>query len=239
MGAGPGGRTSTASQQRVKVDWEELLLSQTVADGYGVASRPIDQLLRDVVASRKENLPAVIWIYDLADEKKNSALETKIFTDLKVGIALKRFACLKGNIDTIPNEKLANDLRKRAPVFYFYDPAGKSFTQLMGKKAASRSRFYGVVEKLWAASFQVKLRDFSGKMTKILDRIDKVEKEKALLAAKKSRAEGKPGKLRTIARDEEKLKKEEEKVLEDEQKLLADCRLRDEYASGAPETAQK
>jgi hypothetical protein len=223
----------------VRVDWQELRLSQSVADGYGEAARPIDQLLQDVVASRKDALPAVVWIYDLEDEKQNSALETKIFNDLKVGIALKRFVCLKGNIETIPNAKLADDLRKQAPVFFFYDPAVKSFTQLVGKRAASRSRFYGAVEKLWSASFQVKLGEFTGKMSKILDGIDKIEKEKELLAAKRSRAEGNPGKLRSIARDEEKLKEEEKAVLEDEQKLLADCRLRDEYASGAPEAAAK
>lgn len=209
-----------------------------MGEGYAEAARPLEALLHDFVASRKDNLPVVVWIYDLEDEKGNSRLEAKIFNDLKVGIALKRFVCLKGNLDTIPDENLAKKLQRNAPYFYFFDPAGEQFAELSGKSASSRSRFYGTIEKLWTTSFDVKLRDFTSKMSKILDRIDRVEKEKEQLAAKKARAEGNPRKLRSIAQDEQELKKEEEAVLEDEQKLLADCRLREEFASGAPETAK-
>ncbi len=239
MGSGPGGRTSTAAQQRIKVEWQELRLAQTVAEGYGATARPIDKLLQDVIASRKDVLPTVVWIYDLEAEKVNRSLETKIFQDLKVGLALKRFTCLKGNIETIPDERLAEKLRKQAPVFYFFDPAGKSFTVLKGKKGASRSRFYSTVEKLWSASFKVKLRDFAKKMTKVLDRIDKIEKEKTLLEAKMKRAEGKPGKLRGLTKQKDKLKDEEDEILADEQKLLADCKVKDEFTSKKPEIAKK
>ena len=223
----------------MKVEWQELRLAQSAAEGYGETARPIDQLLQSVVAARKDVLPTVVWIYDLEDDKVNRALETKIFQDLKVGLALKRFTCLKGNIETIPDENLAAQLRKQAPVFYFFDPAAKSFAVLKGKKGASRSRFYKTVEKLWSASFQVKLRDFAKKMTKILDRIDKVEKKKTLLEAKISRAEGKPGKLRGLKREKDKLKDEEDEILEDEQELLADCKVKDEFTSGKPEVARK
>jgi len=239
VGSGPGGRTSQATQQRIQVDWKELRLAQSVAEGYGETARPIDKLLEDVIRSRKDVLPTVVWIYDLENDKLNRSLETKVFQDLKVGIALKRFTCLKGNIETIPDEKLADQLRKRAPVFYFFDPAGKLYATLQGKKGTSRSRFYKTVEKLWSASFNVRLRDFNKKMTKILDRIDKVEKEKDLLEAKMKRAEGKPGKLRGLARQQDKLKAREEEVLEDERKLLADCTLKDEFVSGDPKVAKK
>lgn len=223
----------------MKVDWQELTLSQNVGDGYADAARPIESLLRDVVASRKAALPIVVWIYDLEDEKENSRLEAKIFNDLKVGIALKRFVCLKGNIETIPDENLAKQLRRQAPLFYFYDPAGAQFESLCGKQASSRSRFYGAIEKLWSASFEIKLRDFTPRMSKILDGIDRLEKEKELLEAKKARAEGNARKLRAIEADAMELKKEEDAVLAEEQALLAECRLTEQFAPAAkPEGAK-
>jgi hypothetical protein len=221
----------------VRVDWRELRLAQSVAEGYGEAAPEIDELVRDAVASRPDRLPTVVWIYDVEDEKENRLLETRVFQDLKVGVALKRFACLKGNIATIPDEAVAERLRRRSPIFLFYDPAGEPFARLEGKRATSRSGFYRVVEKLWRTSFELKLRSFTGRMTKILDRIDRLEKEKQLLAAKKSRAEGNPRKLRGIVREEDELEEEERAVLEDEEELLADCRLRKEFVSGNPEAA--
>jgi hypothetical protein len=221
------------------VEWQELRLAQEVTGGYADQARPLEDLLRDAVAARaKEALPIVIWIYDLEDEKTNQSIETKIFCDEKVGLALKRFICLKGNLEGIPDRELVKDLRRRAPVFYLYDPAGKPFDTLEGKSATSRSRFYGLVEKLWGASFDVRLRDFAKQMGDILDRVDKLETQKQLLAAKKARAADNPRKLAALKDDEEELAKEEKAILDDEAAILASCKRKAEFES-PPEAAQK
>ena len=148
---------------------------------------------------------------------------------MKIGLAMKRFKCLKANIESIADARMSRDLQRRVPIFYLYDPAAKLFTKLEGKKACSRSRFYGAVEKLWKASFEMKLKDFTKKMTKILDAIDKIEKQKELLAAKKARAAGKAAKLGALNRQERKLKEEEKKVQADEAEVLESCKRRPEF----------
>ena len=228
MSRSPGGRTSTATQQRIRVEWEELRLSHS-EEGYGETALPLEDLIRNAVRSRKEILPAVVWIYDLEDEKTQSDLETRVFADEKVGIAMKRFVCLKGSIDSIPDAKTVRALRRKAPLFYFVDPGREICYELSGRRATSRSRFYGAIEKLWRKSFDTRLRVFSKQMSEVLDRIDEVEGEKAVLEAKRARAEGNRRKLAALARDEEKLREEEEKVLEMERDVLAACQVKDEF----------
>ena len=238
MGSGPSGRTTQATQQRIKISWEELRLSQKV-DGYGEATAPIQDLVRNALSARKEVLPAIVWIYDLEDEKSEKALESKVFGDMKTALALRRFVCLKGNLETIPSGKLIRDLRKRGPVFFFFDPAKNLFSRLEGKKAISKSRFYGVVQKLWGESFDLKIRSFTKAMGGVLDEIDEVEKKKQLLATKEARAAGTAGKLAKIRREKAKIEAMEKKVLKEEEELLASCKVRDRYLKGEPETARK
>ena len=238
MGSGSSGRTTTATQKRIQISWNELRLSQRV-EGYGDAARPIQDLVKAALASRKEVLPAIVWIYDLEDEKSEKSLEAKVFGDQKVALALKRFVCLKGNLETIPDGKLVRDLRRRGPVFFFYDPARNLFGTLQGKKALSKSRFYGVVQKLWGESFEMKINTFTKTMGSILDGIDRVETKKQALAAKEARAAGNSLKLAKIRRDKAKIEKEEKEVLEDEEQLLSDCKVKERYIKGEPETAKK
>jgi cell shape-determining protein MreC len=146
---------------------------------------------------------------------------------------MKRFVCLKANTESLADSRMARDLNKRAPIFYLYDPAAKLFTTLEGKKASSRSRFYGAVEKLWKASFVMKLKDFTKKMSKVLDEIDKIEKKKELLAAKKARAAGNASKLGVLNRQERKLKEEEKKIHDREAALLESCRRKPEFLAEA------
>jgi hypothetical protein len=212
------------------VEWTEFTLTQTTADGYAASSGPIEGLIHDAIQTHsKEILPIVVWIYDLEDEKGNRALETKVFNDMKIGLAMKRFVCLKANIDSLADARTANKLQKRAPIFYLYDPAAKLFVTMEGKKASSRSRFYSAVERLWKTSFEMKLKDFTKKMTKILDAIDKIEKQKDLLSAKKARAAGKPAKLGALNREERKLKEQEKKVQADEASILESCKRKPEF----------
>jgi hypothetical protein len=214
-----------------------LRLSETTGDGYAESSRPIADLIQDAVKRRaSDQKPAIVWIFDPEDEKSAKALEAKVFCDEKIGLALKQFICLKGDVESIPDERLMKKMRKKTPFFYFYDPAGKLFGELKGKRATSRSGFTALVQKLWDVSYEMKLRVYAKKMSDLLDRIDKLEGEKAKLDRKMASAASNPRKFKALQREEAKLKAKENKLLEDEQKILEACKLRDEFKK---ETAQK
>jgi DNA repair exonuclease SbcCD ATPase subunit len=218
------------------VEWRELTLTRAV-EGYAKVAPPLEEVLRDAVGgTAREPLPTVVWIYDLEDEKGNAALETKIFQDEKVGLTLKRFHCLKANLDSLPDGHTARKLKRRTPIFFFYDPAGQPVAALEGKRAESRSRFSKEMEELWKASFEMRHRDYLGKMGDILDDIDKLETKKALLEAKIARAAGNARKLAKLDREKQQLDKQEKKILEAEQEVHDACRAREAFR---PEAAQK
>lgn len=184
----------------------------------------------------QEKKPVVVWIYDSEDEKTNANLESKVFYDEKVGLALKQFVCLKGDVESIPDEKLMKKTRRKAPMIYFFDPAGKPFDTLTGKRATSRSGFTSRLEKLWDLSYDMKLRVYAKKMSALLDQMDKLEEKKRQIESKMARAAANPGKFSALKKQEEKLKAEEAKLLDAEQKILEACKLRPEFDK---ETAQK
>ena len=230
MQAGPGGRTSQATQQRVKVQWETLRLAESTP-GYAATAKPLDEIIQAAVSARATvRKPILIWICDAEDEKGNDQLEKKIFNDEKVGLSLKRFICLRGEIQTLPDDKQAQKLFRKAPLFYFYDPAGKAFGKpLYGKRATSKSGFCRQLEKLWNVSFEMKLKDYSKQMGKILDKMDKLEAEKSRLTDKMDRAADNPRKLAVLKKEEDKLQAEEDKITAEEKEIVDAVALKDEY----------
>jgi hypothetical protein len=180
--------------------------------------------------------PAIVWIFDPLDDSTHEALNAKIFCDEKIGLALKQFICLKGDVESIPDEKQMKKMQRKTPLFYFYDPAGKLFSNLSGKRATSRSGVSSQIEKLWGVCYEMKLRDYARKMSDLLDRLDKLESKKKQLEQKMAKAASKPSKFKALQREEAKLKAQEEKLLESEQKILEACKLRDTFRK---ETAQK
>lgn len=186
-----------------------------------------------------EHKPIVIYICDEEDEKAERALESKIFSNEKIGVAMKRFTCLKGSIQSIPDERLALKIARQIPVFYFYDPAGKPIKQLKGKRAMSTSAFSAMVGKLFDLSFDMKLKVYTKRMGQILDEMDKVESAKMRLQDKMERAAGKTGKLAQLQKEQDALAKDEQKVQEMEQELLKACTLKDEFSPEGQESAQR
>ncbi len=216
---------------RVDVDWKDLNLTQKVAEGYGAAARPLPDVIQDVVAARKDKLPVLVWFCRPDQSKQNTLIEEKVFGDEKIAIAMKKFVCLQGNVSNVPAGKLKTALTKSTPALYLYDPAGKSFQELTGSTAASSKKVYAAVKALWEKSFKTKLRDFTRKITGILDKLEKIEAKLITVEIKRSRARGSKSRLKACDREEAKLEKEEKKLNEDEAKLLADVKLKDDFAS--------
>ncbi len=216
----------------MKVDWQTLRLAEPGRDGYGETARPVEEVIEAAVARRlSSRRPTLVWILDGEDDRKNDLLEKKLFSGESVGLALKRFTCLLGDVQTIPDERRAARLARRLPLLYFYDPGGKLFARLSGRRAASRAAVSGRIGKLWNLSFEMSLKTYTKRMSSILDRLDRVEGKKLLLAAKKERAAGDPAKLGKLEKEERKIRAEEEKVLREERELLSACRLRAEFRS--------
>ena len=211
-----------------------------ITEGYADSGQPLEDVIKAAVekeASAKR--PLVIWLCDAEDDKTNDALEAKIFRDEKIALAMKRFTCLKGEIQTIPDERQMEKVLRQAPVFYFYDPAGNRLDQLEGRRATSRSGFSGRIEKLWDVSFEMRLKDYSKKMGHVLDRMDKLEGEKQRLTAKMDRAADNAPKLRRLQAEEAKLKEQETAIQKDEQAILDSLKVRPEFLDAPGESAQK
>ncbi len=154
-------------------------------------------------------------------------------------MALKRFVCLKGSIQSIPDERLADKIARQTPLFYFYDPAGKPMKLLKGKRATSTSAFSACVAKLWDVSYVMRLKTYTKKMGQILDQIDKVEAAKKRLSDKMDRAANKPGKLRQLQKEEKALAAQEKKVQEQEEELLQKACVKPEFTAEGAESAQR
>ena len=186
-----------------------------------------------------EHKPIVIFISDEEDESTERALEGKIFCNEKIGVAMKRFVCLRGSVQSIPDGRLAEKMARQTPIFYFYDPAGKPVKELKGKRATSTSAFSAVVSKLWDLSYELKLKAYSKQMGQILDEMDKVESAKARLTDQMDRAADKPAKLRQLQQEQDELAKQEQRVQEMEAELLKSCTLKPEFTAAGEESAQR
>ena len=149
----------------MKVDWKTIRLSEENEEGYGESAKPIDDIIKAEIKKRVGNgRPALVWIFDGEKDQKNDLLEGKLFGEEKIGLALKRFSCLRGDIMSIPDDRLLKKIARRVPMFYFYDPAGDLLEKLEGKRATSRSGVVGRVEKLWRMSFDLKLKAYVKQM---------------------------------------------------------------------------
>jgi hypothetical protein len=186
-----------------------------------------------------EQKPIVIYICDEEDEKSEKALDSKVFCNEKIGLAMKRFTCLKGAIQSIPDERLAEKIARQTPSFHFFDPAGKPIKVLKGRQATSCSAFSGRVQALWDSSFVMKLKDYTKRMGKILDQMDKLEAEKARLTDKMDRAADNPGKLLRLQKEQEELTAEEASIGEEEQELLKGVALKPEFLPEGSESVQR
>lgn len=173
----------------------------------------------------------MVWLYTPADEKSMNAINSKVFQNERVGIAMKKFRCYRVNVEEIDNREIREEYLRSAPSFIFFDPAGDAVAQVSGKRAASLSAFSGTMGKAWNQSFTVKLKPYTKKMTNILDRLDKINGRTQIMEQSRARLDRKPNamKRRKLQAQAETLRTEKETILEDEQEILASVELRSKY----------
>jgi uncharacterized protein YdcH (DUF465 family) len=218
----------------MKVEWQTLRLAAATGSGYADSAGPVDDILRDAVAKAAGGVkPVVVFICDDEDSKTNDSLEANVFSDEKVALAMKRFVCLKATIQSIPDEKVAEKLRRQTPIFRYFDPAGKALEELSGKRAASRSAFSARVEALWKLSFEKVLKEYVSEMSDLLDRMDRLATEKQRIEDQITRAEGNPQKVAALQKEAESLKTDENTIKQDEEKLLGSVTVRPEFLPAA------
>jgi hypothetical protein len=206
-----------AVKARVQVEWKSFRLSQHTPEGYEGAA-PVDDLIAGAVKSQGSlDRPTVVFLCDADKARENRRLNEWVFGDDRVALALRKFTCLEAKIQSHPDREKVDELRRKAPLFYFFDPAGEAVTTLSGTKQTSISGFIRGIETTWKASFKMKLRDFTTKMGKILKRLEKLAKDRKALRQKMMGAAG--------SRKEAQLDKVEAKILEDEKEIFADCAL--------------
>lgn len=178
-----------------------------------------------------DSVPAVVWFYSPDDDKSLRAVDGNIFQNERVGLALKKFRCFRVNVLEIPSAELREKYEKAAPSFMFFDPNGDQVAEVSGKRAESLSGFSGVMERTWDSCFSVSLKQYTKGMTKILDRLDRLDSQRQALERDRARLEERPNpaKQRKLAGEEEELKAELAQLAEDEKALLTDIELRPEY----------
>ena len=208
------------------MQWEQTTLPTASEPGYGERVLPATEFAKQ----DGEGRPTLVWFYSLDDERENRTCEGTVLQNEQVGLALKKFRCVKIDVESIDDARLRKEY-SRTPAFLIIDPKGETIGKIEGKSATSLSRFNGMVRSAWGRLFTVAQKPYVKDMTKILDRLDRVSSQKIVLAAKKQRAEakGQRSKMAAIAREEQSLKDAETEIQKDEREILAKCDLRDTY----------
>ncbi len=228
----------------MQVNWTPLRLAEkTGGAGYGETALSVeDRIKAEFPELKANNKPSVVWLCDISDDKTMKKLDGTIFRNENVGLALKRFNCYRVNVLDMPEGKLKDKYmhKKRLPAFYFFDPAAKPVAKIEGRRAKSLSSFSRYMEKLWTASFTMKLKDYQKKMKDILDRYDKVEGRQIVLDKEKARLEKRPNpaKKRKLEAQEAKLRAQKKKIEEDEQAIFDACTLRPEFLPHGDQNAE-
>ena len=189
-----------------------------------------------------DSKPAVVWMYRPDDDRTNANCEANIFNNEGVGIAMKKFRTFRVNWHNIPTETLQEEY-KNTPAFFFFDPSGKLVTKSQGKKVDSLSTFTKALDTTWRKSFDGKLRDYQKSMTKILDRLDRVEGRQQVLEQSRARLAAKPNprKQRALDKEDAELREILEKIEKDENALITSVAVRSEHlpAKDGEEVARK
>ena len=189
-----------------------------------------------------DSKPAVVWMYRPDDDRTNANCNANIFNNEGVGIAMKKFRTYRVNWHDIPTETLQEEY-KNTPAFFFFDPTGKLITKSQGKKVDSLSAFTKALDATWGKSFTGKLRAYQKSMTKILDRLDRVEGRQQVLEQSRARLAAKPNprKQRALDKEDAELREILEKIEKDENALITSVAVRSEHlpAKDGEEVARK
>jgi hypothetical protein len=215
------------------VQWEQTTLPTRTEPGYGERALPAEDLVKF------DSRPTLVWFFDLEDEDLNRKCESTVFSNEKLGLALKRFRCVKIDVQSIAEDRLRREYASQTPAFRIIDPAGETLAVMQGPRATSLSRFRGMVSSAWRKMFTMSQDNFVRKMTDILNRLDRVNSQKTVLDSQKKRYQerGNRRKLAEVERDAEELAAEQKKIEQDEEAIKEACSLRDSYLKKDDEVA--
>jgi hypothetical protein len=176
-------------------------------------------------------MPSVVWLCDVSDDKAVTKIDQVIMRNEPVGITLQRFNCFRVNVLDMPDGDLKKKYEKEAQAFYFFDPAAKQVSRLVGKRATSLSAFSSYMEKTWNVSYKMKLKAYQKGMKHILDQLDRLDGQKQTLNRQRAKLAERPNPSAQRALDA-KLRKFEEaraKVETDQQALKDKCVLKPQF----------
>jgi hypothetical protein len=227
------------------VAWTPLALAaQTSGSAYAATARPVEDVIVDLTKKLDpSNMPTVVWFCDVTDDKGNTKIEGTIFQNEDVGLAMKRFRCFKVDVRSMPEGDLKEKYLARELGFHFFDPAGQpALRPLTGKRADSLSTFSSYVDKVWDASYTMRLKDYQKGMKNVLDELDRLDVSQQDVDRKAKRLEEKPNPRlqRELDKAKEELAEGKKKVEEMEKEVVAQCVLKPEFLpEAADETGKK
>jgi hypothetical protein len=227
------------------VAWQPLeLKAKTGGDAYAATARPVQDVIADLTKKLDpSNLPSVVWLVDVTDEKTNKKIEGTVFQNEDVGLALKRFHCYRVDVRALPEGELKDDYLKKGLGFHFFDPSGQPCLRpLTGRRADSLSTFSSYVEKVWGVSYTIRLKDYQKQMKNVLDELDRLDVQQQDVDRKAKRLEDRPNPRlqRDLDKAKEELAEGKKKVEEMEKEVMAQVTLNPEFLpEAADETGRK
>jgi hypothetical protein len=181
----------------------------------------------------KDNVsPLLVWFVSRDDDRGTILLEKSIFWSEPMALALRKFRCVRIDIESVTNA----DLRKAygaTPCFVVIDPHGNEIGKISGEATRKRSGMERLIADAWSRLFEMPLNDFRKKMRGNLDRRDKIVAITEVTRIRLARLACKPDliKLKTLQARAAALKEEQAEIARDEDEILACCALKKEYRS--------
>jgi hypothetical protein len=220
-------RSAAGAATRVAVDWTDFKLALPGEAGYGDTAAPLEDLVGRAAKRAAGRAPALVLIVDEFDTRRNDAVE-KCFRDEKLAIALGRFVCLRATIQSIPDDEMRAEVRRRTPLVYTFDPAGGQVALLQGKRTGSRSTIASVVQKAFRLSYAISLKKYTRLTLNLLERRDRIAVERLRITGKLANAKGR--RKAALERELERLESATKDLLEKEKELHQQCSLRSEFS---------
>lgn len=218
-----GDRPASGANPRIAIAWREFALAVPAEPGYAETAAPLAEMIGRAVEQAVGKAPALVFIVDERQADRVAAVEQALSSQ-DLAVALERFVCLKASVDSIPDEQLREDVRRRAPLVYTFDSAGTGVSLVAGRRAGSRSALFAGVQKAFQLSYTLSLRDYTRAALKIRDRIEEIQAERQRIFVKMGSAS--EAKRAALQRDLDRLDAVREKVREEEQALAEACALR-------------
>jgi hypothetical protein len=174
------------------------------------------------VEAQKRVADKPMLIYITSDDNTGAytrKLEDVCFPDERVAIGSKFFKCIKITTGNALQDRLLTKHGKSSPRLLLVTRDYKVLSVLEGKKISS-GKLVKAMSNLARKEYKTSFDSMVSGYAKLLNELDRLEGEKALLADKVKRADGNKAKLAKIARSQTKYEKNVKKWEASEKKLL-------------------